>query len=592
MAATDHLRVSDNVGKLLALNVGMPKDVSWKGRKVHTGIYKYPVNGPRFVRRLNVDGDGQGDLGGHGGEQRAVMVYQQGSYDHWSQHLNRDDLVPGNFGENFTVAGLADDEVCIGDRYRIGDAKFEVTQPRVTCYRVGLRLGVPQMASLLVSHRRPGFYLRVLTEGTVQPGDPIVKVADGRHQLTVEAIDGLLYLPDRSHELLKLAVGIPALSPGWQQSFHELLAAADMGQTGPQAEAGQEPGWNGFRPFTVTKTVQVTPSVRSLYLSDRSGAALPAAKPGQYLTLRLPVGGTSAVRSYSISGRPDDATYRISVKREEHGTVSPYIHDTVADGSVIDVAAPRGEFVLDDTDEPVLLLSAGIGITPVLSMLASLASTQPDRQVWWLHVARAEADYGLAPEVEQLLGRLTNAHSFLWFTRSAPPLEGPAPGTMFGRLDADGLRALGFDVASRAYVCGPPVFIEGMTEALKAIGIAPGRIHSELFSALASLNPGVVAMTPVAPHPPVGTAGTGPAVTFVRSGLTVNWSDRYGSLLDLAEACDVSTRWSCRTGVCHTCVTGLLSGAVDYSPEPLERPEASQTLLCCAQPAAETVLDA
>jgi ferredoxin-NADP reductase/ferredoxin len=500
--------------------------------------------------------------------------------------------VPGNFGENFTVAGLADDEVCIGDRYRIGDAEFEVTQPRVTCYRVGLRLGVPQMASLLVSHRRPGFYLRVITEGTVQAGDPIVKVADGRHQLTVQAIDGLLYLPDRSHELLKLAVDIPALSPGWQQSFHELLTVAGMGQTGPQAEAGQEPGWNGFRPFTVTRTVQVTPSVRSLYLSDISGAALPAAKPGQYLTLRLPVGGTSAVRSYSISGRPDDATYRISVKREEHGTVSRYIHDTVAEGSVIDVAAPRGEFVLDDTDEPVLLLSAGIGITPVLSMLASLASAQPDRQVWWLHVARTEADYGLAPEVEQLLGRMRNAHSFLWFTRSAPPLEGPASGTMFGRLDADSLRGLGFDVASSAYVCGPAGFIEGMTEALKAIGIPPGRIHSELFSALASLNPGVVGMKPVAPHPPVGTAGTGPAVTFVRSGLTVNWSDGYGSLLDLAEACGVSTRWSCRTGVCHTCITGLLSGAVDYSPEPLERPEASQTLLCCAQPTAETVLDA
>lgn len=197
------------------------------GRTVHTGIYKYPVDGPRFVRRLDVDGDGQGDLGGHGGEQRTVMAYQQGSYEHWSEHLNRDDLVPGNFGENFTVAGLADDEVCIGDRYRIGDAEFEVTQPRVTCYRVGLRLGVPQMASLLVSHRRPGFYLRVVTEGTVQAGEPIVKVANGRHQLTVEAIDGLLYLPDRSHELLKLAVDIPALSPGWQQSFHELLAAAE-----------------------------------------------------------------------------------------------------------------------------------------------------------------------------------------------------------------------------------------------------------------------------------------------------------------------------------------------------------------------------
>ncbi|WP_431278516.1 MOSC domain-containing protein [Leifsonia poae] len=579
-------------GTLLSLNVGLPKDITWNGKTVHTGIYKYPVDGPRFVRRLNVDGDGQGDLAGHGGEMRAVMVYQQESYDHWAEHLGRDDLVPGNFGENFTISGMPDDEVCIGDRYRIGDAEFEVSQPRVTCYRVGIRLDVPQMASLLVAHRRPGFYFRVIKEGEVKAGDPIVKVADGRHRVSVAAIDGLLYLPDRSHELLKLAVDIPALSPGWQQSFHELLAAADEGETGAQPAIGREPEWNGFRPFTVTKTVRVSPTVLSLYLSDASGAALPAARAGQYLTLRLPVGDSSAVRSYSISGRPDDATFRISVKREDHGTASRYIHDQVVAGSVVDVAAPRGEFVLDETDEPVLLLSAGIGITPVLSMLASLADTHPERQVWWLHVARTEADYGLAAEVDELLKRLSNARSYVWLTRATQGLGGQSPGTMFGRLDADGLRSLGFSEAASAYVCGPTGFIEAMTADLADIGIAPDRIHSELFSALASLNPGVVPTATVLPHVPPGVPGTGPSVTFVRSALTVNWSDEYTSLLELAEACDVSTRWSCRTGVCHTCITGLLNGDVEYSPEPLERPDATQVLLCCSRPTSETVLDA
>jgi ferredoxin-NADP reductase/MOSC domain-containing protein YiiM len=585
--------VGSIVGTLLSLNVGLPEDIAWHGKTVHTGIYKYPVKGPRFVRRLNIDGDGQGDLGGHGGENRAVMVYQRESYEHWAAHLKRDDLVPGNFGENFTIAGLPDDEVCIGDRYRIGKAVFEVTQPRVTCYRVGIRLGVPEMPSLLVSHKRPGFYFRVIAEGEVEAGDRIVKVSTGRHKLNVAQIDGLLYLPERSHDLLKLAADEPALSLGWQQSFREMLASVEAGEViDANLVIGREPDWLGFRPFTVTKRGTEAPSVVSLYLSDSSGNVLPAGRPGQYLTLRVPVNGGSAVRSYSISGRPDERTYRISVKREEHGSVSGYIHDNEPVGSIVDVAAPRGEFVLDETDEPVLLVSAGIGITPVLAMLASIATTNPNREVWWLHVARTEIDYGQVTEVNSLLSQLPNARSRVWLTRSSTPLDGSTPGIMLGRLDSDGLRALRFPSASSAYVCGPVAFIEAMTLALIDIGIAPTSVHSELFSALSSLNPGVVPRASITPHPPTGRPGSGPSVTFARSGLTVNWSSRYESLLELAEACDVSTRWSCRTGVCHTCITGLVSGEVMYSPQPLEAPERSDVLLCVSQPTAETVLDA
>ena len=155
---------------LLSVNVGMPKDVPWQGKTVHTGIWKSPVDGPVMARRLNIDGDGQGDLAGHGGEQRAVFVYQLESYRYWEHELGRSDFVYGQFGENFTVEGLADNEVCVGDRYRIGTAVFEVTQPRVTCYRVGIRMNDPRIPALLVSHHRPGFYFRVLEEGEVQAG--------------------------------------------------------------------------------------------------------------------------------------------------------------------------------------------------------------------------------------------------------------------------------------------------------------------------------------------------------------------------------------------------------------------------------------
>src|SRR5262249_40107564 len=155
----------------------------------------------------------------HGGEQRAVFVYQIDSYRYWERELARSDLQYGQFGENFTVDGLADDAVCVGDRYRIGSATFEVTQPRVTCYRVGIRMNDPRIPGLLVSHRRPGFYFRVLEEGEVQAGDDIIKLASGPVSISVAEVDGLLYLPEHGRQDLLRALRIPALSPGWQASF-------------------------------------------------------------------------------------------------------------------------------------------------------------------------------------------------------------------------------------------------------------------------------------------------------------------------------------------------------------------------------------
>ena len=211
------------VGKLLSVNVGLPKDVSWQGRTVFTGVFKESVTGSRRVSKLNVDGDGQGDLVGHGGEQRAVFVYQMDSYRYWERELGRHDFVYGQFGENFTVEGLGDDEVCIGDRYQIGSAKFEVSQPRVTCYRVGIRMNDPQIPALLVSHHRPGFYFRVLEEGEVKAGDEIIKLSAGPEEMTVADVDALLYLPGHTREGLLRALRVPALSPGWQSSFRALL---------------------------------------------------------------------------------------------------------------------------------------------------------------------------------------------------------------------------------------------------------------------------------------------------------------------------------------------------------------------------------
>src|SRR3954469_15018555 len=269
---------------LLSVNVGRPKDVAWHGRTVHTGIWKHPVEGPSMVRRLNIDGDGQADLNGRGGEQRAVLVYQPASYRYWQDHFGRDDFEYGQFGENFTVDGLADDQVCVGDWYRIGEAEFEVTQPRVTCFRVGMRLGEPELPALLVGHHRPGFYMRVVREGHVEAGDEIVKTKAGPGMLSVASTDALLYLPGRDATKLRVALEIPALSPGWRGSFLELLAGTDTAATLPERD---ETGWPGFRTLRVTKVVPETPTVVSIYLAAPDGSALPPVRAGQYLTIRI-----------------------------------------------------------------------------------------------------------------------------------------------------------------------------------------------------------------------------------------------------------------------------------------------------------------
>jgi ferredoxin-NADP reductase/MOSC domain-containing protein YiiM len=586
-------------GRLLSVNVGLPKDVTWHGKTVHTGVWKYPVDGPSQVRRLNIDGDGQGDLAGHGGENRAVFVYQIESYRYWQGELGRDDFEYGQFGENFTVSGLADEQVCVGDRYQIGEALFEVTQPRVTCYRVGIRMGEPRMPSLLVSHHRPGFYFRVLREGAVRPGDEIVRVAAGPEAMTVAEIDGLLYLPGHPRDRLLAALRIPALSEGWKASFRAITdqagAQAGAGAAGNAglAAVSPPPAWPGFRSLAVTAVTRESDSVTSVTLADPDGAALPAPQPGQFLTLRLDAapGTRPLLRSYSLSGAPEAGSYRISVKREAHGAGSQFVHDRVRSGDQLEAAAPRGTFILQPGERPVLLISAGVGATPVLAMLHALAADRSGREVWWLHGARSRAEEPFADESRALLAALAHEHRHVCHSHPGP---GEVPGRDYqtaGRLSAAVLAGLGLPADADAYICGPAGFMAEMSAAVTALGLERARVHTEIFGAAPASTPGIAAAPARPPHLPAGPPGDGPGIAFARSGLAVRWDPGYGSLLELAEACDVPVRWSCRTGVCHSCETALMSGTVSYAPEPVDEPAAGNILICCSQPSGDVVLD-
>jgi ferredoxin-NADP reductase/MOSC domain-containing protein YiiM len=552
-----------------------------------------------MVRRLNLDGDGQGDLAGHGGEQRAVLVYQLASYQFWERELGRSGYTFGQFGENLTVEGLPDDEVCVGDRYRIGSVLFEVTQPRVTCYRVGIRMDEPRMAALLVSSGRPGFYMRVLQEGEVGAGDEIVKVSDGPERLTIAQASALLYLPGRTRADLERALRIPALSPGWRGSFQALLdgegggAGATAGNPGLDPPSGPPPAWPGFRPLRIARIVRESSSVVSVELEPADGVPLVAALGGQFVVLRLrPAPGAPPVlRSYSLSGAPSVERYRVSVKREPHGVASVYLSDRARAGDLLEVSAPRGAFTLRGGEGPVVLLSAGVGATPVLAMLHVLAGEASRRDVWWLFGGRSGEDHPFRDESRSLLRALPGGHLHVRYSRPRPE---DRPGIDFdapGHLTVAALEELGVPRDADFYLCGPPAFLHDLTGGLAGWGVERGRIHTEVFGPTESLTPGIAPAAVRPPHPPLGAPGPGPLVSFARSGLVVPWNPSLGSLLELAEACDVPVRWSCRTGVCHNCKSGILSGSVAYDPEPLDPPPAGSVLICCSKPTEDVALD-
>ena len=339
---------------------------------------------------------------------------------------------------------------------------------------------------------------------------------------------------------------------------------------------------------------QESADVLSLTMQIPDGQSLPTAMPGQYVVLRLQraTGGPPLFRSYSLSGPLSTERYRISVKIEPNGAAGTYLREHVRVGDALDVSSPRGIFMLRPGERPVVLLSAGIGVTPVLAMLYALAAERSTRQVLWLHAARDGEHHPFAAEVRRLMLALTHARSYVCYSR-------PGSRDKMGKdFDATGhLSRSVFDEASvpreaDVYLCGPNRFMADMKKALATLGVAPERIHVEIFNGSESMTPGVVGAATRPPHLPTDDANTGPLVSFARSGIAAHWkASVYQSILELAEACEVPVRWSCRTGVCHSCESGLVSGTVVYGPQPLEKPAEGNLLVCCSQPIGDVVID-
>jgi len=333
-------------------------------------------------------------------------------------------------------------------------------------------------------------------------------------------------------------------------------------------------------------------NVTSLVLEPLDSKPLTTALAGQFIVLRLRPGPNESalLRSYSLSGAPSEDRYRISVKREPHGAAGAYIDTQVQAGDILDVSAPRGSFTLWQNERPVVLVSAGIGATPVVAMLHALAAEQTRREIWWIHGARNSSEHSFAAEVRELLTTLPASRSHICYSAPKPTDRPTVDFDRVGRMGVQMFEEMGVPPDADFYICGPAAFMSGLVDGLAGWGVAHDRLHTENFGSGPSMTPGIAALPQWPPHPPGGSCGGRPACILYAQqslrplGFRLPQPARTGRGVRCAGTLVVR-------GVCHNCETGLISGSVIYQPDPVEPPAAGNLLICCSQPQGDIALD-
>ncbi|MFJ3410191.1 pyridoxamine 5'-phosphate oxidase family protein [Pseudomonas protegens] len=405
---------------------------------------------------------------------------------------------------------------------------------------------------------------------------PLVKAFQGAERLWRFTVERLVRRP-------------AALSLRWQlQGFspNSLLTGS-----WPQAEArlratalGQQ-----WRPLRVTRIEDESSSIRSFYLEPADAAGAPSFVPGQHLPVQVVLDGQPLIRTYSLSSAPSDDFLRISVKRE--GQVSRHLHQALKVGDLLQARAPQGRFTADAlSSQPLVLLAAGVGITPLLSMLREVLyqglRTRHTRPTWLIQGSRTLAEQPFAKELQTLLAQAGDSVRLLRLL--SQPEAGARPGAGFdhcGRIDVQLLLAqpdLDLDRADFV-LCGPGAFTQGLYDSLRDLDIDDRQIHAETFGPSTLRRRPDPEAVPFA-QPPAATRAV--AVRFQQAGRELSWEPASGSLLQLAESAGLHPPFSCRGGSCGTCQTRLISGQVNYPQVPAQLPEPGQVLICCAVPAA------
>jgi MOSC domain-containing protein YiiM/ferredoxin-NADP reductase len=562
-------------GKVVSLNVGEPRLVTYRGMSFHTGIFKKPVDQPLTLKKLNFAGDGQADLSAHGGIDKAVYCYPLEHYDFWRREIGRADLPMGQFGENVTTAGLLENELRIGDILRMGTAVVQVSEPRIPCYKLVMRMDAGSDFSVrFLAANRTGFYCRVLEEGVVKRSDAITLLSSDTSSPTVHEVIAATQFADRDPVALRRVVRARDISAKWRSRVRRMIDAEvrrRIETTSPPTAA-----------MRVEKTVTETNDIVSIWLRPDADARMFDALPGQYLTIVWPDGFKS---TYSLSALFPAQRCRITVKlirkgQDALGRSSARIAALKA-GDILTVERPRGNFHPDlDDDTPLVLAGAGIGVTPIMSMLDH-ATRSGRRDVFAAFGMRRPGEHPLASELADLVAERRQLRARVAYSRlnGAPPMPGlPAP--KHRRLTAADLLPYAAAPLAEVFLCGPGEFIRQMHDGLVEAGVSPVNIRYEAFGPSTLLPARTMPADPQAAF----------KVAFTRSHMDVVWTPASGTLLNLAEAAGVSPVFGCRAGSCGLCRIAISEGSVSYV-EPIDEPEAGYVLPCCAIPQSECRLD-
>ena len=562
-------------GKVASLNVGEPRLVTYRDMSFRTGIFKEPADKPLSLEKCNFSGDGQADLSAHGGIDKAVYCYPIEHYDYWRREIGRAVLPMGQFGENVTTEGVLESELRIGDVLRIGSAVVQVSEPRIPCYKLVMRMDAgSDFAVRFLAANRTGFYCRVLEEGTVQQSDAIALLSRDLSSPTVSDVIAATQFADRNPAELRRIVRARDISAKWRSRVRRMIDSEVRRRT---ETASSQP-----TSLRVEKVALETSDVVSIWLSSLDGARLPSALPGQYVTI---VWADGLKRTYSLSATDADRRYRITVKLQRDGQgalgqASGRIAALQA-GDILGVERPRGNFHPDlDDDTPLVLAAAGIGVTPIMNMIER-ATRSGRRDVFAAFGMRRHREHPLVNELKELVAARPRLQVTLAYSQHDGEAVQGLPAPKRGRLTAADLLPHAAAPLAEIFLCGPGHFIRQMHEGLAAAGVDPLCIRYEAF--------GPSTLRPARNAAAADTAASF-TVAFARSDVTAVWSPASGTLLNLAEAAGVSPTFGCRSGSCGLCRIPISEGRVSYV-EPIDEPEHGYVLPCCAIPVTDCRLD-
>ena len=562
--------------QVLSVNVGQRRFVDWRDQQIETGFYKAPVHGPVNIRGVNLAGDDQADRAVHGGPFKTVYAYPHEHYARWRDELSDSVLDPGSFGENLTLSGLLEEDVACGDILHIGDAALIVTEPRVPCWKLAMRFGRDDMPAVFARRGLTGWYMAVHAEGSLTAGDGITIEHTTEPRITMRQLADLRSRPaEADPATLHAARHLPWLTSEWHDFIERMLARPTSSKPTPPT----------VRPnVRISSRRSLSPDVVELELAPTTGERLPPAAAGQFVALTVEGrDGRRATRCYTLCGPPDSDRWRVAIKQvPDVDDSSPLISHRMRDlpiGHVLDSAAPAGTFTLDlhEPGRPLVLIGAGIGVTPIISMLRAILADPAPRQDPIIVVHACES-----PERELYADVFQQAHSTPGITVHTFCLKDGRPSAGHphaGLLDVDRLMELVPSMWADFFVCGPPGLTTLLHDGLLARGMPTDHFHTEAFGPTAARTNHI--------------SRPGPCeVTFDRSSYTVLSTDPAETILDVAERYGVQIESSCRSGSCGTCATAILDGTVAYPTEPTAPHSANTVLACLAIPTTNVVIDA